>query len=232
MAFKALSLALAALPLFTCAAPVIETRQDCSKYVLIDTRGTNEAQGPSVAFVGMRNQTLTTVPGGTAYNTVYPAGQDTEGLGGADIVRYINAGLIACPQQKYALLGYSQGAVAVAIALANYTTGSAGYNAIAAALVVGNPTKIANKDVDIDQNGGTTTKQYTGVYTNDPNRAKIPENWYQSGKLLDICYQDDLVCVGLIPTALLNFGANHGKYGSTPSVQSIGAKFLIGKLKA
>jgi hypothetical protein len=223
------SLAITILPFITIASP-LEARQPCSNYVLLDTRGTNEPQGPSVAFPGIENQTLAAVPGGTTYNVVYPAGMDTEGQGGADIVCYINAGLSSCPSQKYALLGYSQGAVAVAIALSSYPPGSPGFNAISAALVVGNPTKIANKKSNVDQLGGGSTNWTTGVYTNDPNRAKLPEVWYESGKLLDVCYQDDLVCNGLTPTALLNFGVNHGKYGSTQSVQDIGARFLISRL--
>lgn len=225
-----LSFAVATLPLLVTAIP-LDTRDTCNKYVILDTRGTNEPQGPSIAFPGMENQTLAAVPGGTTYNVVYPAGMDTEGQGSADIVRYINAGLSACPSQKYAVLGYSQGATAVAIALGSYPAGSPGYNAIGAAIVVGNPTKIAFKKSNVDQMGGGLTNGTTGVYTGT-DRAKVPEAWYQSGKFLDVCYQNDLVCNGLTPTALLNFGINHGKYGSTPSVQDIGAKFLIPRLQA
>lgn len=223
-----LSLAITALPLLANAAP-LQPRDTCNAYIILDTRGTNEPQGPSVAFPGMKSQTLASVPGGSTYNVVYPAGMDTENQGGTEIVRYINAGLADCPDQNYITLGYSQGAVAVAIALSSYPPGSPGYDAISAALVVGNPTKVANKKSNVDQVGGGSTNRTTGVYTHDPNRAKLPEGWYQSGKLLDICYKDDLVCEGLTPTAWLNFGINHGKYGSTQSVQDVGARFLIAR---
>lgn len=231
MAFtKLLSLAVTALPLLVTAAP-LDARDACNAYVILDTRGTNEPQGPSVGFTDMKKQTLAAAPGGTTYNVVYPAGMDTEAQGGADIVRYINAGLSACPDQKYITLGYSQGATAVAIALNSYPPGSAGYDAISAALVIGNPTKIPNKMSNVDQVGGGSTNGTTGVYT-DGSRAKLPETWYQSGKLLDICFKDDLVCNGLTPTAVLNLFINHLVYGFTQSVQDVGAKFLIPRLQA
>jgi hypothetical protein len=224
----ALSLGLLTFPFLARTAP-LEARAPCSNYVILEARGTNEPQGQSVGFRSMEAQTLAAVPGGTTYYVVYPAANDTESLGGADIVRYINAGLVACPEQKYAVLGYSQGATAVATALLSFPFGSAGYNAISAALVLGSPTKIARKMSNVDQFGGGLSNGTDGVYTSS-YRVKVPEDWYQSGKFLDVCFTDDLVCNGLTPTAVLNLFVNHFLYGFTPSVQNLGAKFLISKL--
>lgn len=158
----------------------------CAKYVVIATRGTNEAQGPTTALSGMTNTTLANITGGIAYQTVYPAGNWTHQLGADDIVRRIDQGLADCPSQKYVLLGYSQGATSTAIALANYTsTASAGYKAIAAVVVVGNPAKLAWKISNVDQVGGSWTNRTDGVYkTLVPT---IPSAFYTS-KTMDVCY--------------------------------------------
>lgn len=44
--------------------------------VIISTRGTTEAQGPSAGFISLIRQTLAAVPGGIEYDTVYPAAAD------------------------------------------------------------------------------------------------------------------------------------------------------------
>ncbi|KAG4443429.1 hypothetical protein IFR05_001108 [Cadophora sp. M221] len=212
------------------AAPV-EARDTCHKYVIISTRGTNEPQGPSAGFVGMIDQTLSAVPGGIEYDTVYPAGDDTQSQGAADIINYINSGLIPCPDQKYALLGYSQGATATAEALNHFNdTSSAGFQAISAALVIGNPTHVPNQAANFDQNGGRATFGATGALTPFPRYTKISPAWYATTKLRDICYENDAVCVGLTLSAIVNLFANHLLYGSTPSVQSQGSAFLISLL--
>lgn len=56
------------------AAPA--KRAACSAYTLIDTRGTAEAQGPSIAFKTMNSNILSKVSGGKEYDTVYPAAAD------------------------------------------------------------------------------------------------------------------------------------------------------------
>lgn len=221
------SLLICIVPLLVSAVP-FERRDACYKYVIISTRGTNEPQGPSAGFVGMISQTLTAIPGGIEYDTVYLAGSDTQSQGAADIIQYINNGLIACPEQKYALLGYSQGATSTAEALNFFNdTSSAGFNAIRAALVIGNPTHVPNQPANFDQNGGRATYGNTGALAGFSRYAKIAPVWYATTKVHDICYVDDLVCCGLTVSATLNLGANHVLYGSTPSVQSQGADFLI-----
>lgn len=85
----------------------------CNDYLLIDTRGTGEPQGESIGFRGMISDVLATLPNGARYDTVYPAAPDvtqqTTLIGSSDIENVIQQGLQTCPQQQYALLGYSQG---------------------------------------------------------------------------------------------------------------------------
>ncbi|KAL2066869.1 hypothetical protein VTL71DRAFT_1293 [Oculimacula yallundae] len=200
----------------------------CHNYVIIFTRGTNEPQSPSAQFVGMISQTLSAVPGGIEYDTVYPAGSDTQSQGAANIINYINAGLVDCPTQKYALLGYSQGAGSTAEALNHFNnTSSAGFVAIRAALVIGNPVHVPNQPANFDQNGGRATYGATGSLTPFAYYIKISPAWYAKTKVRDICYVDDIVCNGLMFSAIQNGGANHVLYGSTASVQSQGSNFLI-----
>lgn len=49
---------------------------DVALTVIISTRGTTEAQGPSAGFVTLIKNTLAKVSGGVEYDTVYPAAAD------------------------------------------------------------------------------------------------------------------------------------------------------------
>lgn len=224
-------LLLISAPYFAAALPSHQSTEkvhraaSCYNYVLISTRGTFEAQGPCPSLAGMINQTLTNVPGGVEYDTVYPAADNGTEVEGAENIRsYIEAGLQSCPCQKYALLGYSQGATASAIAM-NYfnDTTSAAYNAIRAVVLIGDPVKKANEIANVDENGGDSTRSTDGVYYELQNNETISAPWYSSGKLLDICYSGDLVCNGLV------FGASfipHLLYQYSSSVQNEGARWL------
>lgn len=218
------------LYLGTLVSAVPTARATCNKYVLVDTRGTDEPQGPSSGFPGVVNQTLAAIPGGTVYNTVYPAADKTEALGGADIINYISNGLSQCPQQTYALLGYSQGATATAIAINHFNdTRTAAFKAIKAVFIIGNPAHKPNQRANLDQNGGKATYGAQGVLYSSV--VHISDAWYATTKLVDVCYTDDIVCVGLTLGSLLNLGANHLLYGTTASVQNIGANFVINLLR-
>nr|POE74828.1 hypothetical protein CFP56_37359 [Quercus suber] len=203
----------------------------CHDYVIISIRGTYELQGPSIGFPGMINATLNAIPNGIEYDAVYPAAPNqTAYLGSDDVVRYITNGLESCPDQQYAILGYSQGASATMIALTNYTQpGTAGYEAIRAVLVIGNPYHIPNKAVDVDQWGQDSTRKYPGAAYNadNPGSQGIPDIYYSNGKLLDICFQEDIVCAPGYPNA--TFSPGHLHYGET-EVQDLGASFLIPRL--
>ncbi|CAF9908435.1 MAG: hypothetical protein GOMPHAMPRED_006162 [Gomphillus americanus] len=205
----------------------------CNNYVIISTRGTFEHQGPSIGFKDMIAWTLGNVTGGVEYDTVYPAAQNqTFYLGTDDVVRYIDAGVQSCPDQRYLLLGYSQGASVTDAALYNYTDPeSAGYKAIAAVLLIGNPYKIPDKVNDVDQLGGSSNRQLRGSLYNTSLPVGygngIPEVFYTSNKLIDICYENDPVCAP--QSAHANLTA-HILYGGSLAVQNMGTRFLVSKL--
>lgn len=203
----------------------------CKDYVIVSTRGTYEKQGASIAFKNMTFNTFAKVPHGSLYNTVYPASTEDGSVykGAAAIVDFIDNGIRTCPQQSYALLGYSQGASATNIALRNYTRiGSPGYQAIKAVFLVGNPEHKPYQAANYDEKGGKTTNGFIG--SGYFSGARTPEIWYQNTRLLDLCYIDDIVCNGPTADAAKNKLVNHVRYGNTASVQDIGTNFLIGSL--
>ncbi|KAJ7195938.1 cutinase [Mycena pura] len=204
------------------AGPV--DKRACHPYVIISTRGTGEPQGPSVGFVTMIADTLQNIPGGVELDTVYPAGLDQNSSGAtAFIINTINSGLASCPNQVYALLGYSQGATATVDALKKISTTSAAGKAVKAVVLIGDPEHEPGKQSNVDQKGGSSTDNAIGIEGHVAG-AGIPNSWDASGKVFDICFQGDGVCSGFAITS------QHLLYGSTPSVQTLGANFLISRL--
>lgn len=179
----------------------------------------------------MINQTFAAIPGGIEYDAVYPAAQSqTAYLGANDVTRFINNGLQECPRQQYAILGYSQGASATMLTLNNITDpSSAAYKAIKAVLVTGNPYHVPDASANVDENGGDASKKYPGALYDAKNASSrgIPQIYYDSGTLIDICYQHDSVCAPEAPNA--SFIPGHLHYGDQ-KVQDLGAKFLISRL--
>ncbi|KAF2448183.1 carbohydrate esterase family 5 protein [Karstenula rhodostoma CBS 690.94] len=108
---------------------------------------------------------------------------------------------------------------------------SAAYKAIKAVLVTGNPYHVPNASANVDENGGDASKKYPGARYNAKYASSrgIPQIYYDSGALIDICHQDDLVCAPEAPNA--SFIPGHLHYGDQ-NVQDLGAKFLISRLSA
>ncbi|KAJ7195922.1 cutinase [Mycena pura] len=207
------------------ASPV--EKDACHAYVIVSTRGTTERQGPSVAFVAMIAETLTAVAGGAELDTVYPAAISLDPASPQAtkfIIDTINDGLVSCPDQVYALLGYSQGAEATVDALKQIPPTSAAGQAIKAVLLVGDPEHEPGKQSNVDQTGGRLTDSAAGLFAHLPG-AGIPRAWDASGKVLDICYVGDGVCSGFAITP------QHFLYSVTPSVQTLGAQFLTASLR-
>lgn len=221
-----LASALLALPLFSTATPL---KSPCHDYILINTRGTLEPQGESAGFHTMIASILHSIPGGVSYNTRYPADltQHTTPVGSKDIISLIEQGTAACPAQKYALLGYSQGATVTNEVLQHFAPWSAEGEKIKGVVLIGNPYHLPNKLGNVDEKCGFSTVGASGIgLGSEP--YEIPDGWYASGKVRDICFTNDQVCNGV------NFGnifsGTHLKYGSDESVQRCGASFVAGRL--
>jgi pimeloyl-ACP methyl ester carboxylesterase len=227
-----LASALLALPLFSTATPLNSPRTtDCHSYILINTRGTGEPQGESAGFHTMIATILHSVPGGVSYNTRYLAAPDptqyTTLAGSDDIISLIEQGTAACPAQEYALLGYSQGATVTNEVLQHFAPWSPEGQKIKGVVLIGNPYHLPNREGNVDEQCGFSTAGASGLgLGSEP--YEIPDEWYASGKVRDICFTADQVCNGVNVRNI--FSGSHLKYGSEESVQSCGASFVVGRL--
>jgi len=88
---------------------------ECSALELIIARGTTEPQVPLYGVVvgdPMFDAVKALLPGVTGYAVDYPASFDpnSKNLGADDVVKHLGEQTKKCPKQKFALIGYSQGA--------------------------------------------------------------------------------------------------------------------------
>ncbi|TGZ81845.1 hypothetical protein EX30DRAFT_235070 [Ascodesmis nigricans] len=113
-----LALALALLPL-TIGAPIeLEKRQagNCPPLEIIFARGTTEPQGLGTLGAPLQREVNALIPGTTATAVVYPASANfmaSASQGSTWATDYLNKQAAACPQTKFVLGGYSQGAMVV-----------------------------------------------------------------------------------------------------------------------
>ncbi|QIW99943.1 hypothetical protein AMS68_005461 [Peltaster fructicola] len=207
---------------YTVSASPVLPRSGCPSYLIINTRGTFEQQGPSIATTSMNQQIQAAVSGGSIYYTVYPAGADQQsGAATTDIVNQINNGLASNPNQCFVLEGYSQGAAATVNAMPMLT--GAAFNAVKAVILLGDPFHKAGLSSNVDENGGTTTSNDNGIsaYQN----VQIPSNWVS--KTRDVCYKGDGICD--TQDGGINF--QHLMYGSSTTVQQQSANYVIQRLQ-
>ncbi|KAH8916293.1 carbohydrate esterase family 5 protein [Atractiella rhizophila] len=200
-------------------------RQGCSRYLMINTRGTTEIQGPSAGFLTMSRNIRAAISGGREYYTVYPAALDQNSAQATrNILAQINTGYSLCPDQVYVLLGYSQGAAATTNALNQLSATSAAGQKVAAVFMIGNPHREPGFTANVDNLGGDSTDLCYGI--SSLITASIPRAWDNTGKVRDVCYPGDGVCCGLAITA------PHLLYGTDPGTQTLGTTFITSRLRA
>lgn len=208
------------LAALTTAAFAATTRSSCNDYVLISTRGTGEDQGPSIGFKTMISDTLDQLPNGMEYDTVYPAGDDQNTtLAVQDMIKTIDNGLESCPDQVYALLGYSQGATAVLDTLNSDKLSDEARGVIDAVILIGNPYRLPTQESNVEGMGADDAVGEANILSHKP----IPESFDKSGKVLDFCYTDDCVC----KDACTGDKEGHLRYGSDETLQEKAAKYLV-----
>lgn len=95
----------------------------------------------------------------------------------SQIVNHVNANTNTC----YILEGYSQGAAATVAALSKLT--GASFDAVRGVILIGDPDHKSGLACNVDNNGGTTTKNVNGISA--AGSAGIPSNWVS--KTIDIC---------------------------------------------
>lgn len=154
----------------------------CNSYTIINTRGTGESQGESAGFRTINSAVRSQVPGGVVYNTVYPAGWSQNSAAGTqDIIRKVDSILATDSSACVILEGYSQGAAATVNALPRLT-GSA-FDAVKGVFLIGNPIHKSGLECNVDNNGGTTTRNVNGLQAR--GNPGIPQAWV--AKTRDVC---------------------------------------------
>jgi hypothetical protein len=179
---------LSLIPLLTVssAAPVDDIKRaassSCASYTIINTRGTGEPQGPSAGFRTMNSRVTSAISGGKIYNTVYAADSSQNSAAGTqDIINKITSTLRSNPDECFILEGYSQGAAATTNALPKLT--GASFDAVKGVFLIGNPEHKSGLTCNVDNNGGTTTRNVNGLSAF--GSASIPSDWVS--KTLDVC---------------------------------------------
>ncbi|POW05755.1 hypothetical protein PSTT_09525 [Puccinia striiformis] len=111
----------------------------CKAYQLLGARGTAEGSSGSLAYNGLEQKVLSTVPGGTKEELDVSTSQDyTVGVAveAEAAIKRISAELAKCPKTQYVLIGYSRGAMVQTQVLSSVKVPLAN---IAAIVLFGNP---------------------------------------------------------------------------------------------
>ncbi|KAK0547963.1 hypothetical protein OC846_004650 [Tilletia horrida] len=199
---------------------------ECKDYLIISSRGTYEKPGPSFVFTGMIKSTLDAVPNGQEVDNPYPASaaanSPDEGINW--LQTFLTSRVKKCPNEKYGLMGYSQGAAVVTLAAAKLTKDPV-YNNIKGIVMVGDPFRGKYRPGNYDESGGVSNAGVDGKMMG--GRPPLMDTFTDDHKVLDVCYTGDFVCDNDNPS---NDPGAHGKYGASKSTQDLGAKFLIEKL--
>jgi len=113
----------------------------CSKYEILVARGTGEP-GPFGSVVGDKlvREVKRQLPGSRGYAIQYPANMNmtvSGPTGVKDTTERLNRQIKACPDQKFAIVGYSQGAGVMHAAAAKFD--QAAISKVVAAVMFGDP---------------------------------------------------------------------------------------------
>ncbi|RAR11623.1 family 5 carbohydrate esterase [Stemphylium lycopersici] len=110
---------------------------------LIDARGSGEPQAVSLMFQDVLSRLLSNSSSTVSESITYPAGFDQNVTSGVqETVSSIKSSLQQCPDQKFHLFGYSQGATLVQSSLQELEGDKKAMDAIRSVVVVGNPYRI------------------------------------------------------------------------------------------
>jgi hypothetical protein len=131
----------------------------------------------------MNKNIMSQLPGGTVYNTVYPAGSNQDSSAGTtDIINHIKSTLQTNPNECFILEGYSQGATATVNALVQLT--GTENTAVKGVFLIGDPLHKAGLACNVDSNGGTTTRNDNGISQYYGSNS-IPSGFIS--RSLDVC---------------------------------------------
>lgn len=136
---------------------------------------------------------LANMTGGVSLLVEYPAGLDQNTTSGEDfVVEAITKGLSSCPDQKYALFCYSQGATLMLNSLVKL--GTSALESVKSVILVGNPYHIPRKISNVDSTAQHDEKPSVGVFAEDAiasnsTTPQLSAEVDHSGKVLDYCLE-------------------------------------------
>ncbi|KAE8371999.1 cutinase-domain-containing protein [Aspergillus bertholletiae] len=214
--------------------PAVEAKR-CADYKLIDARGTNEPQGVSTMFYPMIKNILANVTGGVSLPVEYPAAPDQNTTSGENfVIGLIADGLYNCPDQKYGLFGYSQGATLMLKVLGQLNASA--LDSVKSVILVGNPYRVPDKTSNVNAAGRHDTKASMGIFAAQTvaSNGTIPQLSREidmSGKVLDYCLEGDLVC-SPNPSCSCQIPAGHLSYGLVDTVQKTAFEHVVDRLRS
>jgi cutinase len=187
------ALALALTALSACSepttAPVVRpggnpaSVKPCSPLEVIAARSSLEAQGRSVVIDPITARLRRDVPAVSAYPVRYPASADfatSVPAGAGDLVDHLVAQAAACPDQRFVVMGHSQGAMVVQHSFA--VIPDALFDRVVAVAIFGSPYYKADSPASRGP-----AKKAMGTY---PGRE--PARW--EAKTISFCNEKDIVC--------------------------------------
>ncbi|KAF1811183.1 alpha/beta-hydrolase [Eremomyces bilateralis CBS 781.70] len=180
------------------AATVVGQAAPCSPLEMIYAKATGES-GQYGIIVGntLVRQVLQLVPSATGYSVPYPAdfSDRSPELGVQTLLQHLQTQVTACPDQKFALSGYSQGAVVLHRAAVDFTPEI--FERVVAAVTFGD--------------GGQQATAANPIY--DSPVGPIPK-WPEQmeGKYKFNCVQGDLTCTPGGSSTLAHLRYNSGSY--------------------
>lgn len=156
---------------------------------LIDARGTFEPQGPSLVFELAIQRILANTTNTTSHSVIYPAALDQNVTSGsAYLAHLIQSGVQRCPDQKYLLLGYSQGATLVLRALEQLSAQAT--EAVTSVILVGNPFRVPGRRSNTNREGQYDHRTAHGRFAAARSNGSIPmlsDTLDRSGRAKDVC---------------------------------------------
>ncbi|KAJ3051083.1 hypothetical protein HK097_007946 [Rhizophlyctis rosea] len=190
----------------------------CPSIEIIAARGTTESQTNPTGMRPIFNEISRQISpfNQNVYNVVYPASFNFgtgPSVGAADVISRLRSQSARCPNQKYVLAGYSQGAMVIVTALRD--SGISAYDGkIAAIILFGNPY--------YDPFSAAAAGTQAGRSVSGFSRPKIPDNFV--GRARDWCDSGDGVCT----TGGFAITSAHLAYGN--KYPSEAAQFVKSKL--
>jgi pimeloyl-ACP methyl ester carboxylesterase len=142
-------------------------------------------------FYPMIKNILANVTGGVSLPVEYPAAADQNTASGERFVLdTIAHGLHHCPDEKYALFGYSQGATLMLKVLSQLSPSA--FESVKSVILVGNPYRIPGKMSNVNETAQYDEVATVGMFAESAiagNRTipQLSKEIDQSGKVLDYC---------------------------------------------